>query len=72
MNSDIATLGKRRLEELISFFGLNVEVEASETEEGLVLNIISAETGRLIGHHGEKDAALDSVSGEYDAQRSYD
>jgi spoIIIJ-associated protein len=53
VNPEVVALGKRRLEELISFFGLNVDVEASKTEEGLVLNIISAETGRLIGHHGE-------------------
>lgn len=46
-------LAKRRLEELISFFGLNVSVAAEQTEDGVELQIESDATGRLIGHHGE-------------------
>lgn len=51
-------LAKRRLEELISFFGLNIEVEAEQTEEGVELSIASDSTGRLIGRHGETLRAL--------------
>lgn len=51
-------LAKRRLEELVSFFGLNVEVEAAQTDEGVELGIASDATGRLIGRHGETLRAL--------------
>jgi spoIIIJ-associated protein len=51
-------LAKRRLEELISFFGLNVAVEAEQVDEGVELQVLSDSTGRLIGRHGETLRAL--------------
>ena len=51
-------LAKRRLEDLIAFFGLNVAVEAQATDEGVTLEVLSDSTGRLIGRHGETLRAL--------------
>lgn len=52
--SELAATAKQRLEELVSFFGINVEAEVHETEEGIELEIASSPaTPRLIGHHGE-------------------
>ena len=51
-------LAKRRLEDLIAFFGLNVAVEAKATDEGVWLEVLSDSTGRLIGRHGETLRAL--------------
>jgi spoIIIJ-associated protein len=56
-----ATLAaKQRLEEMVAFLGVNVHVEASETDEGTMLDIAaSPSTPRLIGHHGETLRALE-------------
>ena len=52
--SDNAAVAKKRLEELVSFFGANVEVETKVTDEGIELDIASSPaTPRLIGHRGE-------------------
>jgi spoIIIJ-associated protein len=58
--SELATLAKSRLEELISFTGVNVEAEVVEDEEGIKLSIESTTaTARLIGHHGETLRAIE-------------
>ena len=58
--SDATPIAKRRLEELVSFFGVNAEVEAQLTDEGIALAIAgSSSTPRLIGHHGETLRAIE-------------
>jgi spoIIIJ-associated protein len=52
--TETTLIAKQRLEELVSFFGANVDVEADLTEDGIELNIGSTSTSsRLIGHRGE-------------------
>ncbi len=51
---------KVRLEELVSFFGINVSVEADVTDDGILLNIGSTPSSpRLIGHRGETLRAIE-------------
>jgi spoIIIJ-associated protein len=58
--TEISALAKQRLEELVSFFGINAQVEVSETEEGIALDIAASEvTPRLIGHRGDTLRALE-------------
>ena len=52
-------LARRRLEEMVSFFGVNAEVEAEAAEDRVELNVATDATGRLIGHHGETLRALE-------------
>jgi spoIIIJ-associated protein len=58
MTETAAQLAKRRLEELVSFFGVNAEATVAETEEGVELEIEADTSGRLIGYHGETLRAL--------------
>ncbi len=58
MSESAAQLAKRRLEELVSFFGVNAEAEVKETEDGIELEIAADSSGRLIGYHGETLRAL--------------
>ena len=52
--SDITTLAKRRVEEIVSFFEINADVKVAETEEAIELEILNNEaTARLIGTRGE-------------------
>ena len=52
--SDLQTTAQHRLEELVSFFGINAQVESETTDEGILLEIAaSPETPRLIGYHGD-------------------
>lgn len=55
MNSDQAILtAKKYLEDLLSFFGLNTEVDARQSEEVIELRVPSTHlNGFLIGHNGE-------------------
>ncbi|MDB5178131.1 MAG: jag [Patescibacteria group bacterium] len=58
--NDTTLVAKQRLEELVSFFGANVDVEAELTEDGIELNIVSsAVSPRLIGHRGETLRAIE-------------
>jgi spoIIIJ-associated protein len=58
--NETASLAKQRLEELVSFLGANVDVEATVTDEGIELDIASsAVSPRLIGHRGETLRALE-------------
>lgn len=58
--TDTAATAKRRLEELVSFFGINADVTASESDEGIALDITaSPQTPRLIGYHGETLRAIE-------------
>ena len=58
MSETSAQLAKRRLEELVSFFGVNAEAVVNETEAGIELDIEADSSGRLIGYHGETLRAL--------------
>ena len=58
--TEMAATAKRRLEELVSFFGINADVTARESDEGIALDITaSAQTPRLIGYHGETLRAIE-------------
>jgi spoIIIJ-associated protein len=51
---------KVRLEELVSFFGINVSVEADVNDDGIQLSIGSTpDSPRLIGHRGETLRAIE-------------
>jgi spoIIIJ-associated protein len=52
--TETTLIAKQRLEELVSFFGANVDVSADLTDDGIELDIAgSPSTPRLIGHRGE-------------------
>jgi spoIIIJ-associated protein len=58
--SDTLEFAKLRLEELVSFFGINVQVAADVTDDGIELSIGSTPSSpRLIGHRGETLRALE-------------
>lgn len=58
--SDTLEFAKLRLEELISFFGINVVVAADVSDDGIELNIGNTPASpRLIGHRGETLRALE-------------
>lgn len=60
--TDLTTTAKRRLEELVSFFGINAEVSVALTDEGIMLDIAaSPDTPRLIGFHGETLRAMEFI-----------
>lgn len=55
-----AEVAKQRLEELISFMGVNVEAKAETTDDGIELVIDSTPASpRLIGHRGETLRAIE-------------
>lgn len=58
--SDTLEFAKLRLEELVSFFGVNVTVAADVTDDGIELSIGSTPASpRLIGHRGETLRAIE-------------
>ena len=58
--TETTLVAKQRLEELVSFFGANVAVEADETDDGIELKIEGSRfTPRLIGHRGETLRAIE-------------
>ncbi len=58
--SDTLEFAKLRLEELVSFFGVNVSVAADVTDDGIELKIESTPSSpRLIGHRGETLRAIE-------------
>jgi spoIIIJ-associated protein len=61
MNESGAQLAKRRLEELVSFFGVNAEANVTEGDDTIELEIESDTSGKLIGYHGETMRALQYV-----------
>ncbi len=50
-----------KLEELLTFFGYNVEVSPEEQGRTVQLNIETSDGARLIGHRGETLAALQHI-----------
>lgn len=62
MSSGLADSAKRHLEDLLSFFEVNVPVEATQTDDTIELAVATEESGgRLIGHRGETLAALQHI-----------
>jgi len=58
--TDTTEFAKTRLEELVAFFGANVDVEAKLTDDGIELAIGSTPVSpRLIGHRGDTLRALE-------------
>jgi len=58
--TDLTATAKRRLEELVSFFGINADVSVELTDEGIMLDITaSPDPPRLIGFHGETLRAIE-------------
>ena len=58
--SDTLEFSKLRLEELVSFLGVNVKVAADVTDDGIELKIEGTpESPRLIGHLGEALRAIE-------------
>ena len=63
--TETTLIAKQRLEELVSFFGANVSVDAEETEDGIELNIAATRLSpRLIGHRGETLRAIEYLLGQ--------
>jgi spoIIIJ-associated protein len=58
MSEDLQALAKLRLEEMLSFFGVNAAVKITEEDNAIRLNVEADTTGRLIGHRGETLRAL--------------
>jgi spoIIIJ-associated protein len=58
--SNTLEFAKLRLEELVSFFGANVQVAADVTDDGIQLSIDNTPASpRLIGHRGETLRAIE-------------
>lgn len=58
--SDTLEFSKLRLEEMVSFFGINVSVAADVSDDGIELRIDNTPASpRLIGHRGETLRALE-------------
>ncbi len=58
---DIAALAKLRLEEMLTYFGVNTSAKADFDESTITLSVQSDDTGRLIGRHGETLDALQQL-----------
>jgi spoIIIJ-associated protein len=61
MRDDAIALAKMRLEDMLSFFGLNAKVAVAEEGDTVELSVEADTTGRLIGHHGENLRALQYI-----------
>jgi spoIIIJ-associated protein len=58
--TETTLIAKQRLEELVSFFGANVDVSADVSDDGIELSIAgSPKSSRLIGHRGETLRAIE-------------
>src|SRR5664279_4027079 len=63
--TETTLIAKQRLEEIVSFFGANVDVTADQTDDGIELDIGSTPVSpRLIGHHGETLRAIEYLLGQ--------
>jgi spoIIIJ-associated protein len=58
--SDTLEFAKLRLEEIVSFFGVNVQATADVTDDGIQLSIDNTPASpRLIGHRGDTLRAIE-------------
>jgi spoIIIJ-associated protein len=62
MTPELADTAKRYLQDLLSFFEVNAEVEVEVSDDTIQLAVTSEAGGRLIGHRGETLAALQHVT----------
>jgi spoIIIJ-associated protein len=58
MNEDLLALAKLRFEELLAFFGVNVDAKVEEDGNTIRLSADTSDGGRLIGHRGETLSAI--------------
>lgn len=64
---------KKYLENLLSFFGLNTEVEATHDDEVIQLNVPStAMNGFLIGNHGDTMRSLQFLTSSALKNQNYE
>lgn len=64
MSADPIVYAKQYLEDILSFFGLNVDVSAKQNEDVIELSVPSSHlNGFLIGQRGETLRALQSLVG---------
>lgn len=63
MNADSVTYAKKYVEDLLTFFGLNVDVAATRDEDVIELSVPSTHlNGFLIGQNGETLRAIQSLT----------
>lgn len=53
MRDEAIAKTKKRLQDMISFFGINADVSVKEDGQAVELTIETTEGARIIGHHGE-------------------
>ncbi len=58
---DSIVLAKVRLEELLTFFGINTRVQIEDTDDHVELLVETEDSGYMIGHRGENLRALQYV-----------
>ena len=58
---DAIALAKVRLEEVLTFFGVNTSVRIEEGDDRIELLVETADSAQLIGHRGENLRALQHV-----------
>lgn len=58
---DLAALAKLRLEEILTYFGLNVSAKVLVEGSSISLSVATDDTGRLIGRHGETLDAMQQL-----------
>jgi spoIIIJ-associated protein len=61
MNQELIETARKYLTDLLSFFEVNADVEATNTEDTIALSVDTDAGGRLIGHRGETLAALQHI-----------
>ena len=61
MTPQLISLAKQYFEDLLSFYGVNAEVQAEGEDDTIRLSVDTDGGGRLIGHRGENLAALQHV-----------
>ena len=61
MRNEIIELAKVRLEEMLTFFGVNTTVEIADDGERVELMVPIDDGGRLIGRHGETLHAFQQI-----------
>jgi spoIIIJ-associated protein len=61
VSPELISTAKQRLEDLLSFFEVNVAVTATHSEDTIDLSVDSEAGGRLIGHRGETLAAIQHI-----------
>jgi len=62
MTPELTDKAKRYLEDLLSFFEVNAEVQAEASDDTIQLAVESESGGRLIGHRGETLAAIQHLA----------